>query len=178
MPEILPIVNAVDGVIGSKERLLVHRDGDVHRVSHVWVYNSSGEVLCHKRSQEVELKPGVWDILVGGHVSFGDSYQETALRELEEEYGLKADEPSLSHLFKDRVDITTPQGKCNKFVDAYAFKYQGSELSLKFDRRAASELKWISLNRLEEIKEDEEQSKDFFGFLIFDKASSGIRKLL
>jgi ADP-ribose pyrophosphatase YjhB (NUDIX family) len=42
---------------------------------------------------------------VGGHVSAGETYEETAYRELEEEYGIKAKELTLIGKIEDRTRL-------------------------------------------------------------------------
>jgi len=178
MAEFLPVVDADDNVIGKKERLLVHRDGDLHRVAHVWVYNEKGEVLCQKRAAGVEISPNTWDCIVGGHVEYGKSYEQTALSEASEEYGLSIEENRLAHLFKVRADIYTKEAKCFKFVDSFALRYDGELSEIQFNEKEVSELQWLSFQQLEAIKAGKDSSKKFFGFLTFDQARSRITELL
>ena len=177
MTEILPVVDGNDEVVGKKERALVHRDGDLHRVSHVWVYNSKGEILCQKRSGKVEVRPGVWDYPVGGHVKFGSTYEETALAELDEELGINANKGSLKHLFNTRADIFDGEIKCVMFVDTFALQCEGDASELKLDE-SVSQAKWFSLEELESIRKGVDKRFEFFGFLTFEQGSQKIRELL
>ena len=72
-----------------KERSLVHRDGDLHGTSHIWLVRknteNAWEVLLQKRSACKDSHPGEYDISSAGHVSAGDELMESALREMEEE---------------------------------------------------------------------------------------------
>ena len=68
------------GVI--KERSLVHADGDLHGTSHVWIVKKN--------------EKGSYDISSAGHLPAGQDYLTSALRELEEELGIKA-EPEQLH---------------------------------------------------------------------------------
>lgn len=80
------------GVI--KERSLVHADGDLHGTSHVWIVkkNEKGsyDLLLQKRSENKDAFPGCYDISSAGHLPAGQDYLTSALRELEEELGIKA----------------------------------------------------------------------------------------
>ena len=78
--ELIDVVNEKDEVIGVKDKDLVHRDGDWHRASRIWVLNSKGEVLIHQRAKTKKLLPGLWDTTFGGHVLSGESYEEAAKR--------------------------------------------------------------------------------------------------
>jgi isopentenyl-diphosphate delta-isomerase type 1 len=90
MPEdSFDIVNDRDEVIGREWRSIVHARGLLHRAVHVLVLNSRGEVFLQKRSLKKDRQPGVWDSSCSGHVDSGEDYEQTAVRELREEIGLK-----------------------------------------------------------------------------------------
>lgn len=82
-----------------KERSAVHRDGDLHRTSHVWIARknekSGMELLLQKRSAGKDSHPGCYDISSAGHIPAGCGYLESALRELKEELGITAEAGSL-----------------------------------------------------------------------------------
>ena len=96
--EMFDIVNERDEVVGQNTRREVHARGLLHRAVHVLVFNSRGEVFLQKRSMKKDRQPGVWDSSSSGHVDSGENYDETAVRELHEELGLKVNEPQ--KLFK------------------------------------------------------------------------------
>jgi isopentenyl-diphosphate delta-isomerase type 1 len=103
MPEdIFDIVNERDEVIGRKPRSEVHAQGLLHRAVHVLVFNASGEIFLQKRSMKKDRQPGVWDSSCSGHVDSGEDYDQTAMRELWEEIGLKLSAPP-QRLFK--IDV-------------------------------------------------------------------------
>ena len=61
------------------------------RVTDIFVMNSEGAILCHQRSLEKERMPGYWLTHLGGHVAVGETYETNALKELEEEAGVKVE---------------------------------------------------------------------------------------
>ncbi len=73
----------------------------IHRAVHVLVIDDAGRLLLQKRSVRKDLQPGKWDTSVGGHVGFGQSYEEAARREAEEELGVRL-EP-LQYLYPMRI---------------------------------------------------------------------------
>lgn len=97
--ELLDIVDAQDCVIGSLSRGEVHRQGLMHRSVHVLVFDDNDSILLQKRSMLKDECQGMWDSSCAGHVVSGQSYEETAPRELEEELGFSASQP-LVLLFK------------------------------------------------------------------------------
>lgn len=97
--DIFDIVNERDEVIDRKPRSEVHASGLLHRAVHVLVFNSQGEIFLQKRSMKKDRQPGVWDSSCSGHVDSGEDYDQTAVRELGEEIGLKLSVPP-QRLFK------------------------------------------------------------------------------
>ena len=66
--------------------------GYYHTVIHVAVFSSRGEMLIQRRQPTKELFPGLWDVTVGGSAVFWETGGEAAMRELEEEVGIRAPE--------------------------------------------------------------------------------------
>ncbi len=89
--EILDIVNDEDRVIGQASRQEVHGNPILlHRVVHVLVFNSQGQLFLQKRADDRVVQPGKWDTSMGGHVDAGEIPEEAARRELSEELGITA----------------------------------------------------------------------------------------
>lgn len=65
------------------------------RSTNVFILNSKGEVLCHKRSTVKERLPGVWVTHLGGHVNDQETYETNALKEIYEEAGIVVGEAEL-----------------------------------------------------------------------------------
>jgi isopentenyl-diphosphate delta-isomerase type 1 len=121
MPEeIFDVVNERDEVIDRKPRSEVHRLGLLHRAVHVLVFNSRGQIFLQKRSMKKDKHPGVWDSSASGHVDSGEHYDATAVRELQEEIGLRVSQP-LKPLFKINACDETDQ----EFVWVYRCEAEG-----------------------------------------------------
>ena len=88
--EILEIVDSHDRVIGRATRGEIHRKGVMHRAVHIFVFNSDGEIYIQRRSALKDRHPLKLDSSAAGHVDPGESYEQTAVRELEEELGITA----------------------------------------------------------------------------------------
>lgn len=82
------VVNEHDQVIERRPRSEVHRLRLRHRAVHIFVRRSDGQLLIHQRTETKEEFPGVWTSSASGHVSAGESYAESAARELTEELGI------------------------------------------------------------------------------------------
>ena len=118
--EIFDVVNENDEVIGQRTRGEVHREGLRHRAIHVLVFNSRGEVFLQKRSMKKDTFPGAWDSSSSGHLDTGEHYDDCAVRELEEEIGLKVTEAPRK-LFK--INACTQTGQ--EFVWVYRVDSEG-----------------------------------------------------
>jgi len=67
-----------------------HKYGLRHRSAHVLVANSKKEIFLQKRAKTMLTLPGFYENSAAGQVDSGDSVEQTALQELEEELGIKA----------------------------------------------------------------------------------------
>jgi len=84
------IVGEDGTVIGCARRTACHGNPALlHRVVHVLVVNTRGEVYLQKRARNKDVQPGKWDTSVGGHVNLGEDVDCAAQRELAEELGVR-----------------------------------------------------------------------------------------
>ena len=87
------------------DRETAHLEGVRHRTAHVWLLrNKDGriEILLQKRALTKSF-PGCDDISSAGHIPAGDDYRESAVRELKEELGVKAEESDLIYCGERRI---------------------------------------------------------------------------
>lgn len=85
--EILDIVDENDNVVGTATRSDIYQNYLCHRIIHVLVFNDEGKMVLQKRSSNLSFCPNHWSTAAGGHVGAGESYEEAALREYQEELG-------------------------------------------------------------------------------------------
>jgi isopentenyldiphosphate isomerase len=90
MAELLYRVARDDTVEGSVERDRAHAEGILHRSGIVFLKRSDGRVLIQHRSPSKRIFPDRYDASAAFHVTFGETYEEAALRELAEETGVSA----------------------------------------------------------------------------------------
>lgn len=88
--EILEIVDSDDSVIGTATRAEIHREGLMHRAVHIFVFDPAGEIYVQRRAASKDRHPLKLDSSAAGHVDPGESYEQTAVRELQEELGISA----------------------------------------------------------------------------------------
>jgi 8-oxo-dGTP pyrophosphatase MutT (NUDIX family) len=87
--EIVLIVDLDNIEAGSAPRHEMRAKGLPHRATYILVFNSQGELFVQKRTMIKDIYPGYYDIATGGVVLAGESYDESARRELDEELGIR-----------------------------------------------------------------------------------------
>jgi isopentenyldiphosphate isomerase len=87
--EIVAIVDEKNHITGSVPRSVMRAQNLPHRACYIQVFNSHHKILVQKRTQSKDVYPGYYDIATGGVVLAGETYEESAQRELAEEIGAK-----------------------------------------------------------------------------------------
>jgi isopentenyldiphosphate isomerase len=139
--EYLEIVNENGESIGYAQRSEIHGNPSlIHKVVHVLIFNSAGNLLLQKRSQNKDVAPGKWDTSVGGHVEAGEDLLTSCKREMREELGIIEYEPEYLYSYIHRNDYES------EFVSTYRCIYHG-EISYN-----TSEIDEVRFWSIEEIK--------------------------
>ncbi len=154
MPNIT-FVDENDNVIGAGTGKEAREKGIYHRISRIFLFNSKGELLIQKRSDNSTTLPGRYDQSAAGHVDEGEDYLTAAKRELEEEVGVKGIE--LTEKGKFFTDEKDQPGKIVKrFNMIYTATYDGEA---KPSPEEVSKVRWIDPKELS--KWMEEKPNDF-----------------
>ncbi len=86
--ELLDVCDDEDRVVGTMTRAEIHRRQLRHRAVHIWVFRPDGRILVQLRAATKDEFPLAYTSSASGHVDAGESYDEAATRELQEELGL------------------------------------------------------------------------------------------
>lgn len=87
-PEIIDVLNDDGEVIDTISREEAERDNHTTENVLIFVFNSKGKVWVQLRPKTKNHYPGVWDISACGGVVSGESHEQAAKRETQEEMGL------------------------------------------------------------------------------------------
>jgi len=148
-----------------EERNVAHRTGNLHATVHMWVVRSAEEnfserpesekdweILVQKRSRTKDSNPGCYDISSAGHISAGQIPLDAAVRELEEELGIRV-----------QADVLQPCGytlrkAVKPFYDQFWTDYQKSyvfiydekvdETGLRLQEEEVEEVRWLRLSEI------------------------------
>lgn len=89
MSEIVTIVDRENRVVDAVPRAEMRAGRLPHRASFVFVFREDGRVVVQRRTLTKDVWPGRYDLAAGGVVIDGETYEESAQRELEEELGVR-----------------------------------------------------------------------------------------
>ena len=148
------------------ERAVAHRDGILHRTAHVWVLRNCGgrtQVLLQKRSKDKDSYPGMFDTSSAGHIPAGAEPMDSALRELEEELGIRADREQLTFMGKIRVQYEEvfydEPFRDNEVIRVFAYQEPVRIEKLTLQKSEVEEVCWFDL---EEVSEEVTRGSDRF----------------
>jgi 16S rRNA (adenine1518-N6/adenine1519-N6)-dimethyltransferase len=86
--ELFPVVTESDRIRRYASRSEVHGNNLRHRAVHILIFSVAGDLYLQQRSRWKDRHPLKWDSSAAGHVTAGETYDETARRELKEELGV------------------------------------------------------------------------------------------
>ncbi|HHD63835.1 MAG TPA: NUDIX domain-containing protein [Desulfobulbaceae bacterium] len=126
--EIVQIVDADDNEIGAVARHIMRRQRLIHRASYILVFNNKQELFVQKRTMNKDMYPGYLDVAAGGVVLAGESYEQSAERELDEELGIRI---KLRFLFDQYYEDTDNRvwGRIFSCIHEGPFTFQPEEVA-------------------------------------------------
>ncbi|TRV81000.1 NUDIX domain-containing protein [Streptomyces sp. 130] len=89
MGEMVEHVDEYDRVLGVVDRDDAVRENRPHRIATTICRDREGRILVLRRAETMSRFPGYYDVMVGGAVNVGESYEQAAVRELTEELGVR-----------------------------------------------------------------------------------------
>ncbi|MHA6763513.1 NUDIX hydrolase [Streptacidiphilus sp. PAMC 29251] len=128
--ELLDIVDAEDNVVGQALRGEATARRMRHRCVFILARDAEDRIFVHRRTAEKLVFPSLHDMFVGGVVGAGESYDEAAKREAEEELGVSGLAPtplfrflydSPDHTWWSAVYEARVSGKVNPQVEEVAW---------------------------------------------------------
>jgi isopentenyldiphosphate isomerase len=159
-----------------------HEQGIWHGGTHIWIYNTKGELLLQLRDPHKDIYPGTWDISAAGHINAGELPEQTALRETEEELGLQLTQKDLRFVGITRTDkLIPPANWMHRAFDwTYIVQQDVAITQLRMQAGETVEARWISLDEFETDVRDPERAKKYSPrpLYLYDLALSEIRKAL
>jgi isopentenyldiphosphate isomerase len=164
--EYVDVIDKNDNELGIKKlKSVVYREGDWHRGAHLWIVKD-GKILLQKRASGKEFFPNCFDVACGGHVSSGENFIDTLVREVKEELGLNIDKEKIIFLDKrNQISKDEKKGLISKEVlGVFLYLLEEPLENLVLQEEEVSEvrlfeideLKYLLKNRPEMFVEDRE----------------------
>jgi isopentenyldiphosphate isomerase len=141
LDELMDLVDKNDVVIGQKNRESITSE-EIYRMTIIWVEDGKGNVLIHKRVASKKKYPSCWENAAGGGVLSGESYEQAAIRELEEEIGIA--NVVLTPVAKTPIETEGGIRFCQWFKAIIDLPLE----SFTPEPREVAELKWIKKSYL------------------------------
>ena len=130
----------------------IHTQGYYHNTAHVWFYNSNAEILLARRAASKSIYPLLWDISVAGHVAAGETIEDAAIRETQEEIGI---EISPNDLYKigiyDCFQSYVNGIKDNEFHHTYIAQIDYTTEELQLDKAEVAAVKLVSIPEFKQL---------------------------
>jgi isopentenyl-diphosphate delta-isomerase type 1 len=150
--EVFDLIDEQGNPLGvSKERQLVHQDGDWHRTAHVWILLNDEELLLQHRGPNQQSNPNLWDISCAGHVLKGESPEQAAIRELREELGWKAQLSDLKKLAELKSERRTPDFWDREWSVVYLIKAQSAKPEIVIQASELQGYRWLPWRELKAL---------------------------
>lgn len=150
------------------ERRNAHELGVRHRTAHVWLIRKKEQnfqLLLQKRCQSKDSFPGCYDISSAGHIPAGCGFIESALRELQEELGIVAQEKELLFMGQRSVDfVQNFHGRPfhdNEISRIYALWLDQEADAFRIQPEEIDRVDWFDLEQCIRMKETQQPPNCF-----------------
>lgn len=140
------------GTIMDKEK--AHNLNLFYWVVGIFVINNKKQVLLQKRGANKKIKPNMW-AMCAGHVKVDEQFEIAAVRELNEEIGLKVSQNDLHLLESMEVQKTDKNSHLTRF---YYVISNRNEDEFKIQEEELSEVKWFNIDDVIEMIKCKDES--------------------
>ncbi|MCC2110666.1 MAG: isopentenyl-diphosphate Delta-isomerase [Hyphomicrobiales bacterium] len=147
------LIDEEDQVVGTGEKLAVHRQGLLHRAFSVLIYDRDGLWLLQQRALTKYHSGGLWSNTCCGHPRPHEEVGDAAMRRLYEEMGFSC---ALSPLGTNRYRTDFDNGLTeNELVHVFAGAYDGA---VRADPAEAADYAWVEPDVVRSAVEDDPSS--------------------
>ena len=151
--ELLDIADEYGNLTGeAMERDKIHELNLLHWEVAICIINNKKQILLQKRAANKKFDPNKW-ALCAGHVDSGEGLEEAAIREIEEEIGLKL---SLNDLHILEKMIVKKRERNSHITRVYYVVC--NEEKFKIQTEELSEVKWFNIDDVIDMINNNDES--------------------
>ena len=142
--KLIALVDEEDRITGYGEKIMVHREGLLHRAFSVVIINSKGQWLMHRRALEKYHSGGKWTNTCCSHLAEGERMATAVRQRLQAEMGIDAS-PEFVQAFHYRAEFDN--GLIENEIDhVYVARWDGTPDP---DPEEVMDWKWNSAEEIE-----------------------------
>jgi isopentenyldiphosphate isomerase len=131
---------------------VIHSKGYYHNTAHIWFYTKNGEILLAQRAASKTICPLLWDVSVAGHVDAGETIEQAAIRETQEEIDLTISKTDLHKIGVFPCFQTYDNGIVdNEFHHTFIVELKVKLSQLKPQKSEVENLKLINLSEFKQL---------------------------
>lgn len=148
--------------LGTRPLTEFNKDNPEFYFKIVWIIllNENDEILIQKRSDNLEVCPGKWEISASGHVDSGENELDAAVRETKEEVGVSLDKNNIKlikrYIHKDAI------------TDTYIARIRNNT-NITLQKEEVADAKWISLYEFKNLIYTDDfvpRDREYYEFLL------------
>ena len=132
--DIVKIYDDMFNLIGAEKWSVVHEQGLLHQVVHLWMYGDEADerwLYFIQRSKDLDVFPGLYDLPVSGHIDPEETFSHAVVTLTKERLGLKLLPEYLKHVGNIRQIIDSDNYHDNAFCHIYVNDLNFQFLNLK-----------------------------------------------
>ncbi len=167
--ELIDIVNENNELTGEIcDREEVHQKGLWHREITVIIVNSKGQLLLQKRGM-TKVAPNLWS-LTAGHVTSGENERQAALRETEEELGIKnLSQEDFKLLAVEKTMRSRGKHINHKFDNLFLLKTDLEVNEFILQKTEVAEVRYFTIDEMKEICKNKDKYETQFTKIFFQE---------
>lgn len=169
--EYVIIIDRKNRKIGAMDKLMAHKKGVLHRAFSVFIFDSDGNLILQRRSENKYHSPLLWSNTCCGHPKPEETFKSGALRRLKEELGIKCKIKKFGTITYNLEVGDLIEHEYNTLFFGF---YDGE---FKPDPNEVAEIKKVKLNPLlKDVKENPQNYTKWF-VLILERYSKELKKI-
>ena len=140
---------------GTEEKMKAHQEGKLHRAFSIFVFNSKGQLMIHRRHRDKYHSGGLWTNTCCSHPRPGEKLEEAVHRRLKFEMGF---DTNLKEIFSFTYKVRLGELFEHEHDHVFIGTFNGEP---KPHPEEVEDWKWVGL---EELKKDVEENPDRYTY--------------